>query len=73
MATPAEIAFRKLVDDYRTRCLWYLRSDYYPVTPADQERVLLAIERHGDVAALKRVAALRLWLSQASNATSVSS
>lgn len=37
MASPAEMAFRELVDDYRTRCLWYLRSDYYPATPADQD------------------------------------
>jgi hypothetical protein len=71
--TPAELALSQLVDDYRTRCLWYLRPDYYPTTPAARERVLRAIERHGDLGAFQRVAALRSWLSQPSSATSAAS
>jgi hypothetical protein len=28
--TAAEL--RRLVDEYRSRCLWFLREDYYPAT-----------------------------------------
>jgi hypothetical protein len=68
-----EAALRQLVDDYRTRCLWFLKDDYYPVTAAQRERVLAAIERHGDLEAFHRVAALRAWLLQHSNDASVAS
>jgi hypothetical protein len=63
-------AFRRLVDDYRDRCLWFLREDYYPETPAARERVLVWIEGRGDLDAFRRVAALRAWLSHSSNETS---
>ncbi len=53
-----------LVDEYRTRCLWFLREDYYPQTPADALRVLEYIERHGDVEAFRKAATLRQWLLQ---------
>ena len=59
-----------LVDEYRTRCMWFWRDDYYPVTPAEALRALEYIERHGDVAALRRVAPLKQWLLQNSNAQS---
>lgn len=59
-----------LVDEYRTRCLWFLREDYYPQTPAEACRVLDAIGRHGDVKAFQRAATLRQWLLQNSNAPS---
>jgi uncharacterized protein (DUF3820 family) len=58
---------RALVDEYRQRCLWFLREDYYPATVADALRALQHIERHGDVAALRRVAPLKQWLLQHSN------
>jgi uncharacterized protein (DUF3820 family) len=58
---------RVLVDEYRQRCLWFLRDDYYPTTPAEALQVLQYIERHGDVAALRKVAPLKKWLSQNSN------
>jgi len=64
---PVEAALRQLTDDYRVRCLWFLKADYYPVTPADRERVLHSIERHGDLEAFRRVTELRAWLSQQSN------
>ena len=38
-----------LVDEYRARCLWFLREDYYPRTTAEACRVLEAIERRGGV------------------------
>ena len=53
-----------LVDEYRTRCLWFLREDYYPQTPADALRILEYIERHGDVKAFRKAATLRQWLLQ---------
>lgn len=47
---------RRLVDDYRTRCLWFLRRDHYPATDAARDRVLRLIARHGDLDAFRRVA-----------------
>jgi len=59
-----------LVDEYRTRCLWFLREDYYPQTLADAARVLDYIERHGDKEAFQKAATLRQWLLQISSAES---
>ncbi len=59
-----------LVEEYRSRCLWFWRSDYHPTTTADALRALRYIENHGDVAALRRVAPLKKWLLQNSNAAS---
>jgi len=59
-----------LVDEYRSRCLWFWRADYYPSTPPEALRAVQYIERHGDVAALRRVAPLKQWLLQNSNASS---
>jgi hypothetical protein len=62
-----EETFRRLVDDYRAQCLWFLREDYYPDTRASQERVLALIEQHGDLQAFGRVAEVRTWLSRISS------
>ena len=62
---------RRLVDDYRDRCLWFLRRDYYPATTAEQIAVLDYVERYGDLAAYQRARALRQWLSPSSSAASV--
>ena len=35
-----------LVDEYRHRCLWFLRSDFYPSTDEERLRVLDYIQRH---------------------------
>ena len=59
-----------LVDECRVRCLWFLRADYYPQTPAEACRVLEEIERHGDVMAFRKAAVLRQWLLQNSSAPS---
>lgn len=67
--TPKD-AFRQLVDDYRSRCLWFLREDYYPETASASEHVLDLIERHGDLQALRRVASVRAWLLRNSSETS---
>ena len=68
-----ETELRRLVDDYRTTCLWFLREDYYPETPRERERVLRLIAEHGDLHAFRRVAQLRSWLSPDSSRTSVAS
>lgn len=73
MDSQSDAELRRLVDDYRARCLWFLREDYYPVTPEARERVLTLIERHGDHAALQRVAEVRQWLSPSSSAASAGS
>lgn len=64
---------RRLVDDYRVQCLWFLREDYYPVGAEECERVLRLIERHGDVSALRRAAEVRTWLSRRCSGTSAAS
>lgn len=64
---------RNLVDDVRSTCLWYLREDYYPTTVEQILRILDAIERHGDVAAFRRAAEIRSWLSRHSSAPSAGS
>jgi hypothetical protein len=65
-----EVQFRRFVDEYRSRCLWFLREDYYPATPAERDNVLRQIEQHGDREAFRRVARFRTWLSQDSSETS---
>ena len=61
---------RALVDEYRVSCLWFLRQDYYPETPAEARSVLESIERHGDVTAFRKAATLRQWLLLNSSTTS---
>lgn len=68
-----ESELRRLVDDYRTRCLWFLREGYYPETPRERERVLALIAQHGDRRAFQRVAEVRTWLSRRSSETSAGS
>lgn len=71
--TRAAGVLRELVDRYRVQCLWFLRADYYPQTTDEAERVFRLIEQHGDLAALRRVAAARQWVSQSSSAVSAGS
>ena len=73
LSPEANAALRKLVDEYRHRCLWFLRPDYYPATIAEAQRVLDAIQRHGDRDGFRRAAQVRQWLSHPSNATSAGS
>ena len=62
-----------LVDEYRTRCLWFLRPDYYPATRDEQLRVLDYVQRYGDRAGYVRAATIRQWLSQISSGGSAAS
>lgn len=72
---PVEIqtVVRELIDEYRARCLWFLRPDYYPESRAAQLRILASIERYGDARAFQRVAKVREWLSPPSSAPSAGS
>lgn len=63
----------RLVDEYRDRCLWFLREDYYPITLEQQLRTLRRIERHGDREAFRKAAELRQWLLQNSSEPSAAS
>ena len=67
------LKLRSLVDGYRARCLWSFRPDFYPETMAEAQRVLAAIEKHGDREAFIRSAETRSWLSPNSNAPSAAS
>jgi hypothetical protein len=62
-----------LVDEYRHRCLWFLRPDYYPASEEERQRVLEYIQRYGDRRAFLRAAEVRQWLSRASSAPSAGS
>lgn len=73
LSPEAAAALRELVEEYRSRCLWFLRPDYQPATAAEAERVLDAIQRHGDREAFRRAAQVRRWLSPLSSATSAGS
>lgn len=63
-------AFRRFVDRNRAQCLWFLRQDYYPQTPAECLTVVRLIERHGDRRAFQDAARFRQWLSHHSSETS---
>jgi hypothetical protein len=54
----------RLVDEYRDRCLWFLRADYYPETREEILRTLESIEHHGDRQGFRRAAEIRQWLSR---------
>ncbi len=66
-------ALKALIDEYRDRCLWFLRRDFYPQTTAEAERVLDAIQRHGDLKAFQRAAEIRRCLSRSSSVSFVGS
>jgi hypothetical protein len=69
----ARVDLSALVDRYRTRCLWFLRPDYYPATDAEVLRVLGYLERYGDREAFTRAGSIRRWLSPPSNDASADS
>lgn len=63
----------ELMEKYRAQCLWFLRPDYVPSTPAEMLRVLDLIERYGDRESYVRAEELKSWLSPDSKAMSSSS
>lgn len=66
-------AVRRLVDEYRDRCLWFLRRDYYPEGQEETLRTLEYIERYADQRGFRRAAEVRQWLSRRSSGASVAS
>jgi hypothetical protein len=63
----------QLVDEYRDRCLWFLRADYYPTDLQDILRTLDYIRRYGDREAFRKAGELYQWLSpDSSNPSAVS-
>jgi hypothetical protein len=69
-ATGPEEAVDQLVDEYRRRCLWFLREDYYPTTLEERLKVLEYIQRYGDREAYRRAGEVRRWCSPSSSETS---
>jgi hypothetical protein len=69
-ASPNEADLRRFIDEHRSRCLWFLREDYYPATVDQRREVLRQIEQHGDRQAFQQAAQFRAWLSQHSSETS---
>ncbi len=61
----------QLVDEYRDRCLWFLRADYYPADLPDVLRTLDYIRRYGDREGFRKAGELHQWLSQDSSRPSV--
>ena len=53
----------ELMEKYRVQCLWFLRPDYVPTTPAEMLSVLDLIERYGDRESYMRAEELKSWLS----------
>ena len=70
-ALDAEV--RSLVDDYRERCLWFVRPDYYPSAPDEVLRVLRWIRARGDREAFLRAGKVEEWLSPTSSGKSAAS
>ena len=60
--TDIEQKMADLIEEYRDRCLWFLRPDYVPVTPEECRRVLDLIERYGDRDAYRRAEEIKAWL-----------
>lgn len=60
-----------IVDEYRTRCLWWMRKDYYPSTLQQSVRVLEDITKNCDAEGFKKAGGLRQWLLQNFSETSV--
>lgn len=70
-ALDAEV--RSLVDEYRERCLWFVRPDYYPSTSEEILRVLRWIRARGDREAFQRAGKIEEWLSRTSSEKSAAS
>ena len=68
MNAPQELA--ALIEQYRDRCLWFLRADYAPNRPEEMLYVLELIERYGDREAYRRAEEIKAWLLPRSKAIS---
>ena len=66
-------ALRGLIDEYRDRCLWFLRASYYPTEREEILRTLRYVERYGDREGYRKAAEIRQWLSRSSSESSAAS
>jgi hypothetical protein len=53
-----------LILRYRDTCLWFMRDDVRPMSPADAIGILRLIEKHGDMEAFIEARQLKEWLSR---------
>jgi hypothetical protein len=60
-------AIDRLVEEYRSMCLWFAPRRYFPASDPERVATLDDIERYGDREAFKRARELKEWLLQASN------
>lgn len=60
----------QLIEEYRDRCLWFLRLDYRPATREECLRALGYIERYGDLEGYRRAGRLKRWLLRSSSESS---
>ena len=51
-----------LIEEYRDRCLWFLREDYVPTTDVEIRATLDFIERYGDRKGFERAEEIKKWL-----------
>ena len=74
-AVPSDIKMQlyQLIEEYRDRCLWFLRVDYYPESLDSALRALDYIRRYGDNRAFQRAGELKRWLLRISSEQSASS
>jgi hypothetical protein len=63
----------RLVEEHRSRCLWFLREDFRPTSREEALRVLEQIKRHGDRRAFEQASELEAWLSRNTSAASAAS
>jgi hypothetical protein len=52
----------ELIEEYRDRCLWFLRPDYVPDNAEELRSVLSLIERYGDQEGYRRAEELKACL-----------
>ncbi len=57
-----------LVNQYRSRCLWFIREDFVPRDREQAIRTLEYIERYGDRDGFLQARRLKTWLSQHTSA-----
>jgi hypothetical protein len=63
----------RLVDEYRDRCLWFLREDFYPRNDPERLRTLDSIAQRSDRVGFQRARELTVWLLRLTSEKSVSS
>ena len=66
-------AIDDLVDECRVESLWYFRPDYRPITDAERQQVLDAIQERSSRDVFQRAGRLKAWLSLHSSDASASS